>query len=197
MNAHASRPQALVVYESMFGNTERIARAVSDGLRDRGFEVVCTDVRGTALGTPADADLLVLGAPTHAFSLSRPRTRADAVRQGAAAVHAGIGLREWLEQLPDQSVAGPLVAVFDTRVSRVRRLPAAARKAAKLARSRGFLLIGAPGAFLVEDTPGPLTAGEAERATHWGQNIAGICLEQRGSAQARIGDGHTDRGSVR
>jgi len=186
MNAHTSgRPRALVVYESMFGNTERIASAVSEGLRDSDFDVTCKDVCDVELATRVDADLLVVGAPTHGFSLSRPRTRADAVRQGAAANHASIGLREWLGQLPDQITAAPLVAVFDTRVSRVRRLPAAARKAAKLARHRGFQLIGAPGAFRVEDTPGPLNAGEVERAAHWAENIAGICLKRRGSAQAR------------
>jgi hypothetical protein len=187
MNPHPSgRPQALVVYESMFGNTERIARAVSHGLRERGFSVTCTDVRDAAVGVPVDADLLVLGAPTHAFSLSRPRTRADAVRQGARADRAAIGLREWLGQLPDQIAAAPRVAVFDTRVSKARRFPAAARKAAKLARHRGFHLVGTPGAFLVEDTPGPLSVGEAERATNWAERIARTYLRQRGSERASM-----------
>ncbi|MGH3459077.1 flavodoxin family protein [Aeromicrobium sp.] len=189
MNAHTSGPRALVVYESMFGNTERIARAVSDGLRDSGFEVTCTDVRDTELGVPVGADLLVVGAPTHAFSLSRPRTRADALRQGAAADHAEVGLREWLWQSrPDPSLNAPLAAVFDTRVSRVRRLPGAARKAARLARHRGFEPVGAPGAFLVEGTPGPLNAGETVRATHWAESIARTCLERRGLAPARTED---------
>ena len=182
----------------MFGNTERIARAVADGLRDSGFDVTCTDVRDTQLGTPVGADLLVVGAPTHGFSLSRPRTRADAVRQGAPSDHAEVGLREWLGQSrPDPGVNALPVAVFDTRVSKARMLPAAARKAAKLARQRGFQLIGPPGAFMVDDTPGPLNAGETERATRWAESIARIFLEQRGSAPARTDDARTDHGSGR
>jgi sulfite reductase alpha subunit-like flavoprotein len=197
MNAHASRPQALVVYESMFGNTERIARAVADGLRECGLEVTCTDVRDTQLGSPVRADLLVMGAPTHGFSLSRPRTRADAVRQGAPADHAEVGLREWLGQSrPDPSANALPAAVFDTRVSKARLLPAAARKAAKLARQHGFHLIGPPGAFTVDDTPGPLNTGETERATRWAEDIARIFAEQRGSAPARTDAASVDRGSV-
>jgi hypothetical protein len=119
--------------------------------------------------------VLVLGAPTHAFSLSRPATRADAVRQGAPAGRAVTGLREWLTTLPVRDRHQRLVAaVFDTRVSKVRRLPAAAGpRAARLARRRGLRLLGRPEAFLVADVRGPLVAGELERAATWGHDLAG------------------------
>lgn len=91
-----SRPAALVVVESMFGNTEHLARAVADGLRDAGVDAAVVDVSAAPVDLSADLDLLVLGAPTHAFSLSRPSTRADAVRQGASPERAATGMREWL-----------------------------------------------------------------------------------------------------
>src|SRR5688500_7888107 len=87
--------RARVAYESMFGNTEWIARAVAEGLRLEGFDATVVDV--SEAGHNDDQDLLVVGAPTHAFSLSRPTTRRDAVKQGAPPEAATAGLREWIE----------------------------------------------------------------------------------------------------
>ena len=75
--------RALLVYESMFGSTQAVAAAVADGLRAEGVETELVDVRHAPAAREAAFDLLVVGAPTHAFSLSRPSTRQDAVRQGA------------------------------------------------------------------------------------------------------------------
>ena len=123
-DAVGHRLTALVVVESMFGNTEQVARAVAAGLGDGGVDAVVVDVAAAPGELPADLHLLVIGAPTHAFSLSRPGTRTDAVRQGAPPERAATGLREWLTTLllrdPRHS---PVTAVFDTRVSKVRRLP--------------------------------------------------------------------------
>lgn len=73
-------PRALIVYESMFGNTATVAAAIADGLRELRYAVAICDV-AWAPCSPLDADLLVIGAPTHAFSLSRPSTRSDAVHR--------------------------------------------------------------------------------------------------------------------
>ena len=172
---------ALVVVESMFGNTEQVARAVAGGLGEAGVDAVVVDVAAAPVELPADVHLLVLGAPTHAFSLSRQSTRADAVRQGAPRERAVMGLREWLTSLriPD-SGRGPLVSVFDTRVSKVRRLPAAAGpRAIKLVRRRGLTVLGRPKAFLVADIRGPLLDGELQRAATWGQQLAGSAAQAR------------------
>lgn len=165
-------PRTAVVYESMFGNTAAVAAAVARALEDSGAEVVCTDV-GAADGALAlDTDLLVIGAPTHAFSLSRPNSRAGAARQGADPSSVPTGLREWISTLqvgPDQ----PRVATFDTRAAKVSRLPlGAGRTAARLVRRRGFQVARKPMAFVVEGTKGPLRAGELERAAAWGRSLA-------------------------
>jgi hypothetical protein len=174
MNTTAHAPRALVVYESMFGNTEKIAGAIVRGLRSEGWNASAVDVRWST-DLPADLDLLVLGAPTHGFSLSRPSTRADAVRQGAAPARAEKGLREWLADVGAAGNDSPPVAVFDTRAAKVKRFPASAgRTIAKLARRHGFRVIGRPQGFLVHDTDGPTLAGELERASTWGRSLADV-----------------------
>src|SRR4051812_12631729 len=90
--------KALIVYESMFGNTKEIARGVADGLGEV-FEVSFAEV--TSDPPVVDVDLLVVGAPTHAFGLSRPRTRQDASRQGLVSpAVVKFGLREYLDRSP-------------------------------------------------------------------------------------------------
>lgn len=180
--------RALVVYESMFGNTETVAECIAEGLRLDNVEVAVTEVGKAPTAIPEDVDLLVVGAPTHAFSLSRPGTRADAVRQGAPEARQQMGLREWLGAvvLPHRQLA---VATFDTRVAKVRRLPkAAAPRAAKLARRRGFALLTKPAAFVVDDLKGPLAAHELEHAVEWGRSVAGIARLHVVAARAALKD---------
>lgn len=170
----AGRPRALVVYESMFGCTESVTRAVADGLEEGGFDAVVQHVRDTAQPRDLDFDLLVVGGPTHAFSLSRPSTRQDAVRQGApAAAATGTGLREWISAIADGDGRHRPAAAFDTRVTKVRRLPkAASPRALHLLARKGFAVTERPAPFLVEDVQGPLVDGELDRAHAWGRRLA-------------------------
>jgi hypothetical protein len=162
--------RALVVYESMFGNTEEVARAVSDGLAQE-LEVDLHEVRDAPAAITGFIDLIVVGGPTHALSLSRASTRVDAVRQGAPADRAAVGLRDWLSGLP-KGPHSELVATFDTRVDRVRHLPgSAARKASRLAQALGYSSVGHE-SFYVSGTAGPLLAGELDRARDWGRSLA-------------------------
>lgn len=167
--------KALVVYESMFGNTAQIAQAIADGLR----ETMSVDVREVqdAPTTPAgDIDLIVAGGPTHAFSMSRTRTRTDAIAQGAAHGKVDFGLREWINGIPDERHDSSLVT-FDTRVSKVRHLPgSAAKSAAKAGRKHGFATYASPESFYVDDISGPLEDGELERATAWGRELAALVV---------------------
>jgi len=175
--------RALVVYESLFGNTERVAKAVAEGIElgshgDMRVEVVAVRDAPVALG--ADLDLVVVGGPTHAFSMTRPSTREDAMRQGGLAGAAGPGIREWVQGL--HSGAHPQrLAVFDTRVGKVRHLPgSAARSAARALHKLGFSTLFRPESFYVEDVSGPLLDGELVRAHVWGSELA---LEVRDRAR--------------
>lgn len=166
--------KALVVYESLFGNTERIAREVAAGLESSGAEVTIRSVGSADPAGLAEYDVVVAGSPTHAFSMPRPATRADAVRQGADPVGESPGLREWIEHLEPEVGARPTFAVFDTRQDlRVRRLSgSAARSAGRALRHRHRVLADAPASFYVGGTCGPLLPGEAVRARAWGSRLA-------------------------
>jgi hypothetical protein len=169
--------KALVVYESMFGNTQKIAEAVAAGLR-RHLEVQLLPVGRAAAPLVEAVDLVVVGGPTHAFSMTREGTREDAVRQGAVAPDVSTGIREWIDRLG----TGPRtqeLATFDTRVAKVRHLPgSAAKAAARHLHKRGYRPVVKPESFLVQDTSGPLLPGEVERARQWGEQLA-VTLVQR------------------
>jgi hypothetical protein len=161
---------ALVVYESMYGNTERIAQAVAEGLRDHVDVIVCEV--GVAPDRLPDIELLVVGGPTHAFGMSRASTREDAARRAARPVLSGLrGLREWTEALatPPTPVA---LATFDTKVARPRLPGSAAHGVARRLRRLGMRPVCAPMTFLVQDSEGPLSDGELDRARAWGQSVA-------------------------
>lgn len=168
----AQTPRALIVYESMFGNTHKIALAIRDGLQDAiPTEVVRADQAPVEI--PADVRLVVVGGPTHAFSMSRRSTRTQAAEQDQVMMPPETGIREWLQELPDPATP-TMAATFDTRVTKVRRLPgSAARSAAKLLRRHGFEPTAAPPAsFFVHDMTGPLEQGEIDRARAWGEELA-------------------------
>jgi hypothetical protein len=160
---------ALVVYESMFGNTRAVAEAIAEGIE--GQATVELREVGTAPDIGPDVDLLVVGGPTHAFGLTRASTRASAKDQATEAlVSAGIGVREWLDDLPSTDRAVN-VAAFDTRVTPARVPGSAAKGIAKRLRAKGFNPVRKPTTFWVRGTPGPLADGELDRARAWGATL--------------------------
>ena len=99
--------KALVVYESMWGNTQRVAEAIAAGLRES-MEVELVEVNQAPAEPAPEVGLIVAGGPTHAFSMSRTRTRADAVNRGADHTASDLGLREWLDRLPPAIIPSAL-----------------------------------------------------------------------------------------
>jgi flavodoxin-like protein len=160
--------RSLVVYESWFGNTRQIAEEIADALAAEGeVEVVSVDDPMPLLN---HVGLIVLGAPTHIHGLSSGRSRRGALDQFGGQGEVGIGARGWIEQLP--LCGGPPVAVFDTRADKPALLVgSAAHGMARRLRRRGYRLIAEPESFFVEGTPGPLEAGELERAAEWAKAL--------------------------
>lgn len=165
---------ALVIYESVYGNTRRIAEAVRDALSDFG-QVSIRPVHEA--GPPGEVDLLVVGGPTHMHGLSTGHSR----RMGADAANeeedvrlepgatAEPGLRRWLGDL-DKCEHTP-AASFDTRLDRPAAFTgSASRGIARRLRRRGYEVVGSE-SFLVEDSEGPLEEGELERARIWGAGL--------------------------
>jgi flavodoxin len=83
-----------VIYESMYGNTEQIGKAVGDGNGElMPVDVIEVGIPPTALA--ADIGLVVVGGPTHGLGMSRPATREDAAKQvQSPLVSSGIGVRD-------------------------------------------------------------------------------------------------------
>jgi hypothetical protein len=167
--------RALVVYESMFGNTRKIAEAIAVGVGEH-MTVQLVEVSRAAARLDPDVDLLVVGGPTHARGMTTVKTRAEAARRTTdPLVSRGTGIREWLGALRpiERSAAA---AAFDTRIAMPMVVTgSAARGYAPLLRAAGFHLIEPTESFRVgmsapqEDAVTPL---EVDRAGDWGREIA-------------------------
>jgi hypothetical protein len=168
--------RTVIVYESMFGNTRLIAQAIAKGLDAQDVRVLgVTEADETALH---DVDLVVVGGPTQAWSMSRPSTRRGAplyVRKPDSGLvlepnaDTGPGVREWLGTVGRINAQA---AAFDTRIASPVLFTGRASKAvARHLRRHGFTVILPPESFLV-DKKSHLLSGELERACAWGKRIA-------------------------
>lgn len=168
--------RALVVYESMFGNTRAIANAIAEGLATR-MEVETVEVGAAPMTVPDSVDLVVVGGPTHAHGMTKPESRADSARRaGDRLVSRGSGVREWLAALRGGSARVAAVG-FDTRIKGPGFLwGSAARGVDKELHRLGFRVVMGPESFLVGGPTGPLfdrlEEGEVDRARSWGEAIA-------------------------
>ena len=167
--------KAVVVYESMYGNTHRVADAIGRGLARSG-EVVVVPVAKAAPPLVTDADLVVVGGPTHAHGMSRASTRQAAVDQAKDnpidPAASGPGVREWLESMPPMAASA---AAFDTRAGVAPALLTgrASKGIAKQLHQHGFGQVVEPESFLV-DKDNHLEPGEEERAEQWGARLAAV-----------------------
>jgi len=149
--------KALVIYDSTYGNTEKIARAIAAGLSARALrsgEVKPEDMQGL--------DFLVVGSPTH----------------GGRATPE---LQKVLNDIPSDSLKNVKITAFDTRISGkdkgfgvrliTKAFGYAAGRIAKTLEEKGGTIVAEPQGFIVDKNEGPLKAGEIERATAWGKEL--------------------------
>ena len=150
-----------LVYDSVFGNTAEIARAIARGLEAGGKTVTLLQVTETAAFDPARYELIVAGSPTRGFA-------------------ATPAMVEFIEGLPDGTCP---VAAFDTRLDLDTIHPAplrwvvnaggyAASRIGEALKRKGYALREPYGDFKVSGTEGPLVAGELDRAAAWGKGLA-------------------------
>ncbi len=159
---------ALVLYDSRFGNTERIAETIALALQE------ALPTRLASVGEVADCeallddvDLLVVGGPTQ--------------RHGVSA-----GLKEMIGCLDARSLDGIRAATFDTRMSGPRFVTgSAAVRLERLLRHRGAWLVMPAASFVVEGTVGPLQRGEREHALVWARELLqAVGIRARGAPAA-------------
>ena len=145
--------KALIVYDSVYGNTETIARAIAGALTPSGEVKVLRAGEANASELKA-VDLLIVGSPT----------------QGGKPTRA---IQDFLNKLPESAIKGMNVAAFDTRFSTklVAIFGYAAGKIAGSLKTKGGTLILPPEAFFVKSKEGPLKEGDLERAAGWAKRI--------------------------
>lgn len=157
--------KVMIIYDSVFGNTEKIAHTIRDSLASnedvRTFQV--NNVKSDQL---KDSDLLIFGSPTRAF---RPT----------------MDIIGFLNGIPSSSLKGIKVAAFDTRYSVTnakvhlmnifsRQFGYAAESIANKLVDKGGKLIVPPMGFTVKNAEGTLKAGELERAADWAKSIMNL-----------------------
>jgi flavodoxin I len=154
--------KCLVIYDSIFGNTEKVAHAIGSAL-ESSCEVDIVSVNKVNSIDTENLDLLIVGSPTRGF---RP-TKSISVL---------------LRQLPDKGLKNIMVAAFDNRVRisdvnsafltfMVNLFGYAAQPIANELKSKGGNLAAHPEGFFVEDREGPLFIGELDRAQMWAKQL--------------------------
>jgi hypothetical protein len=160
--------KAVVVFESHWGNTAAIARAIADGLGESARALTTDEASRDAI---ADADLIVAGAPVMAFGLPSDKMRDSLIAEsGKAPTPPDLShesMRSWLDRLP---AGHGRSASFDTRIW---WSPAGATGPIDRGmRHAGYLPIDKGHKFIVSGTYGPLRDGELDRARRWGVELA-------------------------
>ena len=145
--------KALIVYDSIYGNTEKIARAIAEAITPSD-EVKVLRAGEANPSELASIDLLIVGSPTHA---GRPTP----------------AIQDLLNKVPKLSLQGINVAAFDTRIPTklVRVFGYAAGRIAGNLKRKGGTLIASPEGFFVTGSKGPLKEGELERAAGWAKGM--------------------------
>jgi flavodoxin I len=144
--------KTLVVYDSVYGNTAKIAQQIGAAIGNEARALPVGEVNAAELEA---VDLLIIGSPT----------------QGGRPTQA---IQNFLSLVPAHAAAGQRVAAFDTRLTSrwVRIFGYAAPRIATNLQEAGATLVGTPAGFFVRGKEGPLQEGEAERAVVWAQQIA-------------------------
>jgi hypothetical protein len=164
--------RALVVYESMYGNTHAVAISIAAGLGAT-HEVTLVPVTRATPELVAAADLVVVGGPTHMHGMSTAASRrmaAEAAAKEGSVVAMdpdadGPGIRGWLNGI---GAGHGLAVAFDTRLSGAPMFTGrASRGMSRVLKAHGYRLFTTAGSFLVSKE-GTLLDGEEARARAWG-----------------------------
>lgn len=146
--------KAIVVYESKYGNTKRVAEAIAEGMREvPGVEAVLSEVKEVELDKLTEFDAILVGSPNHMGSATK-------------------GIRKFIDELGRLSPGVKLGAVFDTYIGR--DFEKAVKKMEKQIREKvPGLKLGAPGLSIkVEGMKGPITEGELPKGKEFGIKMA-------------------------
>lgn len=142
----------LVVYDSQFGNTERIAQVIADTLHALGQAQAVRAMPGGRIEIEG-VEMLIVGSPTQGWRPTQP-------------------IQSFLDGLSPERLRGISIACFDTRFRKSRWLTgSAAGVMAKILRKMGITPVVPPESFFVVGKEGPLYDGELDRAGIWARML--------------------------
>jgi flavodoxin len=145
--------KALIVYHSLYGNTEKVARALAKGLEEGGFDVGCVQVDAVEFDELSGYDLLVVGGPTHSLGVSKP-------------------IAAFLERLKSvEGLSGKKAFALDTKYKRRFAGSAGAKIEGKM-KSFGLTIVKPHASAYVEGKEGPLKEGVEEAFEQLGVELA-------------------------
>ncbi|QQG52789.1 MAG: flavodoxin domain-containing protein [Candidatus Falkowbacteria bacterium] len=153
--------KVLIIFDSMYGNTEIIARDIAKAFPQENMRLL--NVKEVKVADLLDVQLLIVGSPTYG---GRPKQETQT----------------FLEMIPDAALTGKKVAAFDTRFLAaeqsfglrllMKTIGYAAPRILKILVAKGGEAISAPEGFIVQGKQGALKDGERERAALWGKNLS-------------------------
>jgi flavodoxin len=146
--------KALVVYYSMFGNTEKVANALGEGLKSGGVDVEVAKVDAVKFEELAQVDLLCVGSPVQAWNMAKP-------------------VKEFLERLKSvEGLSGKKAFAFDTKMGRSRLAGDAGGKIESKLKGIGLTIVKAHVSAVVKGREGPLEEGAEETFKQFGAELA-------------------------
>jgi hypothetical protein len=160
--------KAIVVYESHWGNTATVARAIAEGIGPETQALSTAEASGAAI---AGCDLIVAGAPLLGFSLPTESMlkgiAGNASKDPITPDLSHPSMRSWLDALPKGAGSA---ASFETRIWW--SPGSAAKEILGRLETSGYRPVAKAQRFIVQGKYGPLRDGELERAKAWGAELA-------------------------
>lgn len=151
--------RGIVVFDSKFGNTERVAKSLAGGLQRAGVETACLNMRDVQVESLAEYDLIAIGAPTQALTASKP-------------------MKDFLQKLQEgQSLKGKYGLAFDTKF-RNRLSGSGAKFIEKKLTQLGMEIVRPRQSAIVKKTEGPLEEGEEQAFERTGYEIGATVTKE-------------------
>jgi flavodoxin len=144
--------RALIIFDTKFGNTEKVARTLAEGMKTQGVNVDCIETGEVDISKLGDYDLLVIGGPTHGLGLSKP-------------------MKDFLQKLEDVNIGGKRAFAFDTKL-KSRFAGSAGKRIEKKLKKLGASIVKSHVSAIVKGNEGPLEDGAEETFEQIGADAA-------------------------
>jgi flavodoxin len=148
--------KTIVIYDSMFGNTEKVAGALASGMREQGIEVDCVRANTADVGALGAYDMIIIGGPTHGRGLSQT-------------------MKTFMNQLNEADVKDKKAFAFDTKL-KSRLAGSAAKGIEQRMEQNGMKVVMPHVSAIVRGREGPLHEGTEGQFKQTGTELARILL---------------------